>query len=326
MFACPAPGLAVRDRRYHRGVLRRLAFLAVSLAAASIALGLVFAGSPTTIANGVRIDGVDVGGLEATAARRLLERRSARLAERPIVFTAAGQRFPISPSALGVEPNWKAAIDSAQRQGDGFAPWRGIKRLDVTFFGADVTPPTAVLNGSLQYELGQIARSGRSAPAGCCARPPRVDDRRRARPGRIQARPRRGRSPARPRARVARPVVGSGRPPVADAAAARPRRRARPCCRPGAPCALRPREARARRDAVGRAALPPRAAHRAPVRRAQVTPDRRTRGGRVAAASRQARRQACEGRDLRGRREARPRRARDSRASGSTRSPAGTRS
>lgn len=139
-------------------MLRRLVLLAVSLAAASVALGLVFAGSPTTIADGVRIDGVDVGGLEATAARRLLEGRSARLADRPVVFTAAGQRFPIRPSELGVEPNWRAAIDAAQRQGDGFGPWRGFKRLDVTFFGADVTPPTSVLDGSLQYELGQIAR------------------------------------------------------------------------------------------------------------------------------------------------------------------------
>ena len=139
-------------------MLRRLVLLALTLVAATIVLGLVFAGSPTKIADGVRIDGIDVGGLEATDARRLLEGRSARLAERPVVFTAAGKRFPISPSALGVEPNWKAAIDAAQRQGDGFGPWRGFKRLDVTFFGADVTPPTAVLNGSLEYELGLIAK------------------------------------------------------------------------------------------------------------------------------------------------------------------------
>jgi len=139
-------------------VLRRLVLLALTLVTATIVLGLVFAGSPTKIADGVRIDGIDVGGLEATDARRLLEGRSARLAERPVVFTAAGKRFPISPSALGVEPNWKAAIDAAQRQGDGFGPWRGFKRLDVTFFGADVTPPTAVLNGSLEYELGLIAK------------------------------------------------------------------------------------------------------------------------------------------------------------------------
>ncbi len=117
----------------------------------------MFAGSPTKLADGVTIDGVDVGGMEAAAARKELEGRSARLAVRPVVFTAAGARFGIKPEALGVAPDWKAAIDAAQRQGDGFGPLRGFKRLDVTFFGADVTPPTTVLNGSLQYELGLIA-------------------------------------------------------------------------------------------------------------------------------------------------------------------------
>ena len=105
----------------------------------------------------MRIDGIDVGGLDTKAARALLERRSAALAGRPVVFTAAGHRFPIRPAAIGVELDWKAAIGAAQRQGDGFAPWRGFKRLDVTFFGADVTPPVGVLEGSLRFELGEIA-------------------------------------------------------------------------------------------------------------------------------------------------------------------------
>ena len=105
----------------------------------------------------MRIDGIDVGGLDTKDARALIERRSAALAERPVVFTAAGHRFPIRPAAIGVVPNWKAAIGAAQRQGDGFAPWRGFKRLDVTFFGADVTPPVGVLENSLRFELDQIA-------------------------------------------------------------------------------------------------------------------------------------------------------------------------
>jgi vancomycin resistance protein YoaR len=138
-------------------VVRRLVFLVLALIAASVVLGLVFAGSPTKIASGVRIDGIDVGGLEATDARALLERRSSAIADRAVVFTAAGKRFRIRPAALGVEPDWKAAIDAAQRQGGGFGPLRGFRRLDVTFFGADVTPRIGVLNGSLQYELGLIA-------------------------------------------------------------------------------------------------------------------------------------------------------------------------
>jgi vancomycin resistance protein YoaR len=138
---------------------RRLLFLGLAVVAAGVVLGLVFAGSPTTIADGVRIDGIDVGGLEAKEARALFERKAAALASRPVVFTAGGRQFPIRPSELGVESDWRAAVDSAQRQGSGFAPLRGFKRIGVDFFGADVTPPTRVLSGALEYELGRIARA-----------------------------------------------------------------------------------------------------------------------------------------------------------------------
>ena len=119
---------------------RAILLLAAAVVAAGVVLGLVFAGSPTKIACGVRIDGIDVGGLEAKDARALLERKAGALAGRPIVFVAAGHRFAIRPNELGVESDWKEAVDAAQRQGDGFGPLRGFKRLDVDFFGADVTP------------------------------------------------------------------------------------------------------------------------------------------------------------------------------------------
>jgi vancomycin resistance protein YoaR len=144
---------------------RAIVLLAAAVVAAGVVLGLVFAGSPTKIAGGVKIDGIDVGGLEATEARALLERKAGALAGRPIVFVAAGHRFAVRPNELGVESDWKEAVDSAQRQGNGFGPLRGFKRLDVDFFGADVTPPTSVLNGSLQYELNRIAKKVDRQPA-----------------------------------------------------------------------------------------------------------------------------------------------------------------
>jgi vancomycin resistance protein YoaR len=145
-------------------VRRRLAFLLLSIVATAVVLGLVFAGSPTTLANGVTIDGIEVGGMDAKDARRLLEARSAAVARRPVVFEAGGKRFSIRPIDLGVEPDWKAAVDAAQRQGDGFGPLRGFKRLDVRVFGADVAPPTRVLNGALEYKVGLIAGAVDRAP------------------------------------------------------------------------------------------------------------------------------------------------------------------
>jgi len=94
-------------------VRRRVLLLLLSLVATAVVLGLVFAGSPTTLASGVTIDGVDVGGLQAADARALLERRSAAMAHRPVVFVAAGRHFAIRPIELGVEPDWKEAIDAA---------------------------------------------------------------------------------------------------------------------------------------------------------------------------------------------------------------------
>jgi len=145
-------------------VRRRVLFLLLSLAATAVVLGLVFAGSPTTLAGGVTIDGIDVGGLEAKDARKLLQSRSDALANKPVVFVAGGKRFAIRPRELGVEPDWNAAVASAQRQGDGFGPIRGFKRLDVQVFGADVTPRTSVLKGALQYQLGLIAKAVNRTP------------------------------------------------------------------------------------------------------------------------------------------------------------------
>ena len=136
----------------------------LSIVATAVVLGFVFAGSPTTIASGVTIDGIDVGGLEARDARALLEHRSALVAHRPVVFLAGARRFSIRPIELGVAPDWKEAVAAAQRQGDGFGPIRGFRRLDVRVFGADVTPPTRVLEGALEYKLELMARSVNRAP------------------------------------------------------------------------------------------------------------------------------------------------------------------
>jgi vancomycin resistance protein YoaR len=145
-------------------VRRRLLFLLLSIVAVVVVLGFVFAGSPTTLAAGVTIDGIDVGGMNAKDARALLQRRSDAVKNRPVVFLAGGKRYSIRPAELGVEPDWKAAVSAAERQGDGFGPIRGFKRLDVQFFGADVTPPTTVLNGALDYQLGLIAKDVNRAP------------------------------------------------------------------------------------------------------------------------------------------------------------------
>ena len=57
--------------------MQRLAVLGVVAVVGGAVLGFVFAGSPSRIASGVSIDGVDVGGLTAAEARAKLEAQSA---------------------------------------------------------------------------------------------------------------------------------------------------------------------------------------------------------------------------------------------------------
>jgi vancomycin resistance protein YoaR len=151
----------VRDRRRSRSrklLLQRLAVLGVVAVVGGAVLGFVFAGSPSRIAAGVSIDGVDVGGLTAAEARAKLEARSAELAQVPITFTAGGHEWRLRPVSLGVETDWNAAVKLALDQGDGLAPIRGFRRLGVRVFGANVSPPTRVLEKALAYEVGRIGK------------------------------------------------------------------------------------------------------------------------------------------------------------------------
>jgi vancomycin resistance protein YoaR len=126
-------------------------------AALVLLLGFAFAGSPEKLAEGTTIVGVDVGGLSPTDARALLEKRAERLENVPVAFTSGTHRWELRPKQLGVEVDWAAAVDAAQRQGGGFGPVRGYRRLEVRFFSGDLEPPVSVYDAALTYEISRIA-------------------------------------------------------------------------------------------------------------------------------------------------------------------------
>ena len=296
-----------------RWILVSLALLAVVTAL----VGLAFAGSSARIAEGVHIAGVDVGGLTPKEAQALLESRFERVARVPIVFTAGGEEYPIKATTLGVEADWATAIDSAAREGEGFGPVRGFKRLQTRFFGSEIAPPVQVYEAALDFKLATLAReidrrhveaklvrrglsveivpgqSGQSLAAG-----------HRRRPGR----PRAGAARARPADRAA----GAARSGRGD------RRRPRSRRRPGAHRALRAGSARVRGDAVEAAALADRrAAEPARGRRDRRRDRRPGRRGVVREAAQDGRASArrrdlppCRRRHRGARRQGRPRRRR----------------
>jgi vancomycin resistance protein YoaR len=137
-------------------VAQRTVILVAIAALAAIVLGLAFAGSPSRLAGGVRIAGVDVGGKTSREARALLERRAKALASVPVTFRIGSRSWQLQPRHLGIRVDWAAAVDAVRRQGEGFGPLRGFKRLDMRFFGADVAPPTQVYDAALRLKLNQI--------------------------------------------------------------------------------------------------------------------------------------------------------------------------
>ena len=121
-------------------------------------LGLAFAGSPERLPAGTEIAGVDVSGLTAGEARALLERKSKDLSNDPVVFTAEGKSWRVKPSAVVVDVDWGAAVQAAQRQGQGFGPLRGLKRLGVRVFGGEVAPTSRVYQYAVDAYVGRFAR------------------------------------------------------------------------------------------------------------------------------------------------------------------------
>jgi vancomycin resistance protein YoaR len=131
--------------------------LVVSLLVLSgVALGLAFAGSPETLPEGTRIAGIDVAGLTPGDARRMLERRAREREHSPVTFTAGGRRWRVKPAAIIEETDWGAAVEAARREGEGFGPFRGLRRLEVRVFGADITPRTRVYDEALEYKVNQF--------------------------------------------------------------------------------------------------------------------------------------------------------------------------
>ena len=140
-------------------VVARWVLVSATLVAILVALiGLAFAGSTARIAEGVAIAGTDVGGMTPKEARVLLERRFDSVARVPVVFTAGGERYPITATTLGVEADWASALKTAAREGEGFGPVRGFRRLQARFFGAEIMPPAQAYASALDYKLAGLAR------------------------------------------------------------------------------------------------------------------------------------------------------------------------
>jgi len=140
-------------------------FLGAVLVLGGTTLGLAFAGSPEKLPAGSQIAGVDVSGLTPSDARAMLKQRSRELGRVPVVFTANGKRWRVKPDAVVAEVDWAAAVAAARQQGEGFGPFRGLKRLGVRVFGGDVAPRATVYQAAIDSYVSRFAQAVDRPPA-----------------------------------------------------------------------------------------------------------------------------------------------------------------
>jgi hypothetical protein len=88
------------------------------------------------VMQGVRVAGVDVGGLHAGRARQVIQGRLAARLERPAVLVVAGRRFRLTPERANIRADLDGMVSEAvDRSRSGALParvWRGLtgKRVD----------------------------------------------------------------------------------------------------------------------------------------------------------------------------------------------------
>jgi vancomycin resistance protein YoaR len=147
-----------RERQARARMLKRLAAAGVfALGLVWLAVGIVYAGSPSVIPRGVSVSGVDVGGMTPAAAQRELEQKAVELRKVPLRLRIGDRVFAVRRYAVGVRPDWEAVAEAARVRGAGFGPVRGFRRLYLRAFGSEIAPSAQVDSTRLEAVVARLA-------------------------------------------------------------------------------------------------------------------------------------------------------------------------
>jgi lipoprotein-anchoring transpeptidase ErfK/SrfK len=112
------------------------------------------------IAEGVRVAGIDVGGLERQAARERLRARLAALLSAPVVVRAAGRRFTLTVKRTRLRADIDAMVEEAIAAGrDGNALTRAVRALVGTGVDRDVEPRVAYDARAVRAFVARVRRA-----------------------------------------------------------------------------------------------------------------------------------------------------------------------
>ena len=131
-----------RSRRRVRRVTVAVAAVLLAIAAAVGVRALMVAGQ---VPNGTQVAGVDIGGKDPAAARRLLATEVAPRLDRPLTITVGGGRAVLVPSQLGIRLDAAATVHRARQRAsvlDQLLPFQGRRSVaPMLRLPAGFTPP-----------------------------------------------------------------------------------------------------------------------------------------------------------------------------------------
>jgi lipoprotein-anchoring transpeptidase ErfK/SrfK len=179
------PGHHDRDGHRSRALLR-LGLAMLLLIGVAAGLGAWYeAAHARNLVAGIRIDGVDVGGMTPAAARRAIAAARTSTLSRPLIIRAAGRRFSVDPETLGVRVAVQRAVREAGEISEHLAiPSRVYHR--VVPIDVSLDAPLAVGRPRVAAFVHRVARQIRRKPVNAEIAPSKNGRRlmrRHARPG-----------------------------------------------------------------------------------------------------------------------------------------------
>lgn len=118
-----------------------------------------------TIAHGVRVAGVDVGGMGRAEALADLRHRLLPALRQPVVATFEGRRFALGAKAAGVAIDLDGAVDAAlARSREGWIGSRVTRDLSGSAVAADVKPQVVYSRAAVRRFAASVAAKVDQAP------------------------------------------------------------------------------------------------------------------------------------------------------------------
>jgi lipoprotein-anchoring transpeptidase ErfK/SrfK/uncharacterized membrane protein len=150
--------------------LRSRSFIAVAVLIAALFAGVAGiytydSGHKSTVAKGLTVGGIDVGGMKRAQAERAVRTALQARYSKPIVAAYQGKRYTLSARQAHIRLDVQGAVDTAlQRSRDSSIITRTYRSLTGGKINADISPQVSFSRAAVDGYLAQITKRITRAP------------------------------------------------------------------------------------------------------------------------------------------------------------------